>query len=512
VIIRDGWGYSEDVRGNAVHAAQTPNIDLFKAKYPWTLLDCSGEPVGLPDGYQGSSEVGHLNMGAGRIVIQELKRIDDQLSTGQLFESEKWKQLVNHWKERRSRLHLFGLLQDEGVHAHQEHLFKIMRRARLEYPEGTIIMHPFLDGRDTPPRSCREYLAKLNLVMEDIGGCTMGTVMGRYYSMDRSRNWKLTDIAYHCIVACQGRKAVDAETAVRVSYATDKTPDGVEMFDEYIPPYVIGDYDGVKDGDCILHTNYRQDRAIQLAMAFVDPKYPGKLKTRPTVIFVGLTRYWDEFTEYILGAMDAGGGMNNLLGEVISNAGLRQLRIAETQKFRHVTSFFNGKATTPYKNEDQIEVPSRFDPATFASHPEMDAYPVTEELLRRLENNPYQFIVVNYANGDMVGHTGDMDAATQAIEVVDECVGKIVARLLELDANILITADHGNSEQMIDYQTNMTKTSHTLNPVEIIYVAGDAPGKGLITGGKLSDIAPTVLSLLGLDIPEEMTAQNLIVP
>ncbi|MFC1788714.1 2,3-bisphosphoglycerate-independent phosphoglycerate mutase [Thermodesulfobacteriota bacterium] len=512
VIVRDGWGYSEAVRGNAVRAAQTPSIDLYKVKYPWTLLDCSGEPVGLPDGYQGSSEVGHLNMGAGRIVIQELKRIDDQLSTGELFGSEKWKQLVNHWKDRRSRLHLFGLLQDEGVHAHQEHLFKIMRRARLEYPEGTIIIHPFLDGRDTPPWSCLEYLAKLNLVMEDIGGCTIGTVMGRYYSMDRSRNWKLTDIAYHCIVACQGRKAADAETAVRESYATDKTPDGVEMFDEYIPPYVIGDYDGVKDGDCILHTNYRQDRAIQLAMAFVDPKYPGKLKTRPTVTFVGLTRYWDEFTEYILVAIDAGGGMNNLLGEVISNAGLRQLRIAETQKFRHVTSFFNGKATTPYKNEDQIEVPSRFDPATFASHPEMDAYPVTEELLRRLENNPYQFIVVNYANGDMVGHTGDMDAATQAIEVVDECVGKIVDRLLELDANILITADHGNSEQMIDYETNMTKTSHTLNPVEMIYVASDSPAMGLITGGKLSDIAPTVLSLLGLDIPEEMTAQNLIVP
>ncbi|MDX2497588.1 MAG: alkaline phosphatase family protein, partial [Desulfobacterales bacterium] len=202
----------------------------------------------------------------------------------------------------------------------------------------------------------------------------------------------------------------------------------------------------------------------------------------------------------------------NLLGEVISNAGLRQLRIAETQKFRHVTSFFNGKATTPYKNEDQIEVPSRFDPATFASHPEMDAYPVTEELLRRLENNPYQLIVVNYANGDMVGHTGNMDAATQAIEVVDECVGKIVDRLLELDANILITADHGNSEQMIDYQTDMPKTSHTLNPVEMIYVAGDSPGKRLIAGGKLSDIAPTVLYLLGLDIPEEMTAQNLIVP
>ena len=279
LIIRDGWGYSEIAQGNAVLAAKTPNIDLYKAIYPWTLLDCAGEPVGLPDGYQGSSEVGHLNMGAGRIVIQELKRIDDGLSTGELFRVKKWKELVNNWKEHQSRLHLFGLLQDEGVHAHQEHLFKIMRRARIEYPDGPIIIHPFLDGRDTPPRSCLEYLAKLNQVMDEVGGCFIGTVMGRYYGMDRSRNWGLTDIAYHCIVACEGRRASNAETAVNESYEKDRTPDDVEMFDEYIPPYVIGNYDGVRDNDCILHTNYRQDRAIQLSMAFVDPKYPGKLKT-----------------------------------------------------------------------------------------------------------------------------------------------------------------------------------------------------------------------------------------
>ena len=347
LIIRDGWGYSEIGEGNAIFAAKTPNIDFYKDNYPWTLLDCAGEPVGLPDGYQGSSEVGHLNMGAGRIVIQELKRIDDGLRTGELFEVENWKNLVTNWKDHQSRLHLFGLLQDEGVHAHQEHLFKIMRRARQEYHEGPIIIHPFLDGRDTPPRSCMEYLAKLKQVMEEVGNCTIGTVMGRYYGMDRSRNWGLTDTAYHCIVACEGRKSPDDETAVKESYANDKTPDDVEMFDEYIQPHVIGKYDGVKDGDCILHTNYRQDRAIQLSMAFVDSNYPGKLKAKPTVTYVGLTRYWDEFSEYMLGAIDVGGGMENLLGEVISNAGLRQLRIAETQKFRHVTSFFNGKGTTP---------------------------------------------------------------------------------------------------------------------------------------------------------------------
>ena len=512
LIIRDGWGYSENHEGNAVLAAKTPNIDFYKNNYPWTLLDCAGEPVGLPDGYQGSSEVGHLNMGAGRIVIQELTRIDDGLSSGKLFEVEQWQNLVANWKKHQSRLHLLGLLQDEGVHAHQEHLFKIMRRARQEYPDGPIIIHPFLDGRDTSPRSCLEYLAKLGPVMEEVDGCTIGTVMGRYYGMDRSRNWGLTDSAYHCIVACEGRKSPDVETAVRTSYAQDKTPDNVDMFDEYICPHVISGYDGVRDGDCILHTNYRQDRAIQLSMAFVDPAYPGKLKTKRAVTYVGLTRYWDEFDAYMLGAMDAGGGMERLLGEVISNAGLRQLRIAETQKFRHVTSFFNGKTTTPYENEDQVDVPSRFDPATFASHPEMEAYNVTTELLRRLEDNPYQFIVANYANGDMVGHTGDLDAAIQAITIVDECVGKVVDRLLELDAHILITADHGNSEQMIDYQTGMTKTSHTLNPVECIYVANDSKGKQLLDHGKLADIAPTVLFLMGLEIPVEMTARNLIVP
>ncbi len=510
IIVRDGWGYNENPKGNSVMAANTPNIDSYKEKYPWCLLDASGEPVGLPDGYQGSSEVGHLNMGAGRIVTQELKRIDDGLATGEFFKAEKWRLLIDNWKENRSNLHLLGLLQDEGVHAHQEHLFKIMRRARHEYPEGRMIVHPFLDGRDTPPRSTLEYMAKLEQVMEEVGGCTIGTVMGRYYAMDRSKNWSLIDIAYNCLVLAQGRKAPTAEAAVAESYANDKTPDNVPMFDEYIPAYVIGDYPGIKDGDSVVHTNYRQDRAIQLSMAFVDPKYPGKLSVRPRVVYVGLTRYYDEFENYIMGPMSGSGAMDNLLGEVISKAGLHQLRIAETQKFRHVTSFFNGKATTPYKNEDQVEVKGRFDPATFASHPEMDAYNVTAEILRRLADNPYQFIVVNYANGDMVGHTGDPQAARKAIEVVDECVGRIVTRLLELDAYVLITADHGNSEQMVDYQTGMVKTSHTLFPVECIMVGSDTPRMTLRPYGKLADIAPTVLHLLGLPVPTEMTADDLI--
>jgi len=511
LIIRDGWGYRQETDGNAVAAAATPNNDRYEATYPCTLLDCSGEPVGLPAGYQGSSEVGHLNMGAGRIVVQELKRIDDGLRDGSLFKVGKWRDLVANWRTRASRLHLFGLLQDEGVHAHQEHLFKIMRRARTEYPEGEIILHPFLDGRDTPPRSTLEYIAKLRLVMREVGGCRIGTAMGRYYAMDRSKNWKLTDSAYHCIVRADGRRVEDLEAAVRNAYESEKTPDDKPMFDEYIPPLCLADYDGVRDGDSILHTNYRQDRAVQLSMAFVDPAYPGTLAARPAVVYVGLTRYYDEFTEYMMGPMDTGGGMKNLLGETISKADLRQLRIAETQKFRHVTSFFNGKRTTAYPGEDQVDVPSRFDPATFASHPQMEAYNVTARLLQCLEDNPYAFVAVNYANGDMVGHTGIFEAARKAIEIVDECVGKAVERLLELNAHVLVTADHGNSEQMMDPETGMTKTSHTLNPVELIYVASDAPGRKLLPRGKLSDIAPTVLHLMGLPVPADMTADNLLV-
>jgi len=510
LIIRDGWGLNERTEGNAVAAAATPNVSGYKAKYPWTILDCAGEPVGLPDGYQGSSEVGHLNMGAGRIVIQELKRIDDGLRTGVLFELPRWKALVASWKRTRSQLHFLGLLQDEGVHAHQEHLFKIMRRARQEFPDGEIVVHPFLDGRDTPPRSTLEYLARLGLVMKEVGRCRIGTVMGRYFAMDRSKNWGLTDRAFRCLAEADGRRADSAEAAVTESYAKDKTPDGVAMFDEYIPPYIIGAYDGIRDGDCVVHTNYRQDRAIQLSRAFVDSAYPGALVRCPKVTYLGLTRYYNEFTNYLMGAMDEGGGMSNLLGEVISAAGFRQLRIAETQKFRHVTSFFNGKSTVPYAGEDQVEVPGRFDPAMYASHPEMDADTVTEELLRRLTVNPYAFIAVNYANGDMVGHTGDFDAARRAIEVVDRCVGRVVTRLMELDAHILITADHGNSEEMIDYETGMVKTSHTLNPVECIYVASDAASRQLVSRGKLADLAPTVLRLMEVPVPKEMTAACLI--
>jgi 2,3-bisphosphoglycerate-independent phosphoglycerate mutase len=346
--------------------------------------------------------------------------------------------------------------------------------------------------------------------MEDVGGCSIGTMMGRYYAMDRSQNWRLTDIAYHTLVCAEGRTMTDPMAAVDASYENDKTPDGEPMFDEYIPAHCMEGYDGIADGDCVLHTNYRQDRAIQLTLAFCDENYEGERKVWPDVTYVGLTRYFDEFDNFMMGPMNTGGAMDQLLGEVVSDAGLRQLRIAETQKFRHVTSFFNGKSTTPFNGEDQVDIPSRFDPASFGTHPEMEAYNVTDAVLERLQDNPYAFVVINYANGDMVGHTGQFEAARKAIEIVDECVGRVTERVLELDGHVLITADHGNSELMKDPETGMVKTSHTLFPVEFIHVARDAHDQPLSESGKLSDIAPTVLELLELPIPAQMTAVSLL--
>jgi len=331
----------------------------------------------------------------------------------------------------------------------------------------------------------------------------------RYYPMDRASNWSVTDQSMNALIKAEGRTMTDAIEAVEKSYREDKTPDGVDMFDEYIPIHVMEGFTGIKEGDCVFHFNYRQDRARQLTMAFVDPNYQGKSIT-PQVNYLAFTRYYDELEGYLMGAMGAGGGMDNLLGEIISKAGLRQLRISETQKYPHVTSFFNGKKTTPNALEDWVEIKSNIDPSAFASHPEMESAAINKELLKKLENNPYAFIVLNYPNADMVGHTGDFNAAKKSVEIVDKSLGSVIKRLLELDAHILLTADHGNSEQMEDYLTGMPKTSHTTFDVEMIYIANDSPGKELMSGGKLSDLSTTSLKLFGLDIPKEMSSEVLI--
>ncbi len=510
LIVRDGWGIGrDDDKYNAVKAARKPNIENYLKNYPNTVIHASGEAVGLPKGYQGSSEVGHLNMGAGRVVIQELKRIKDMIEDGSFFEAENLKRALLNAKNNNSSLHLMGLVQDEGVHAHQDHMYEIIKKA-CEIGIEKIWIHFFADGRDTPPRSGIGYLKKLLDFIKDKPQVKIATIMGRYYAMDRNESWNLTDMAYNAITKAEGKKYKDPVEVFEDAYNNMKQPDGSDMIDEYIPPSIIEGYDGVKDGDSVIHFNFRQDRAIQLTKAFVEENYPGNRWKRFNIAYCGLTRYYDEFKYSALLPMDEGGGMENLLGEVISENGLRQLRISETQKFRHVTSFFNGKRIEPYKNEDRIEIKGRFDPSSFAQHPEMEAYIVADRCISEIEKDYYHFILLNFANCDMVGHTGDFNAAKKAVEVVDECVGKVVQAALKKDYIIMITADHGNSEEMWDYKINMPKTSHTTNPVEFILIGNDVKDIKLRKEGILSDIALTILDFLEIKPPSDMTSKSLI--
>ena len=513
LIVLDGVGYTERTEGNAVLAANTPNLDQIRMTYPRSILGASGAAVGLPEGFQGSSEVGHLSMGAGRVVTQELKRINDQLESGQIYAGELWQSMMQQWREKQSVFHLLGLLQDEGVHAHYDHLFKFMRQAAKENPTGKIIVHPFLDGRDTPPHSALEHLGKLESLIAEMSNVSIGTIMGRYYGMDRAKMWEITDQAYDCLVFGQGQQMISASEAIRNSWENDKTPSGEAMFDEYIPPFVSKNYPGIKAGDVVLHTNYRQDRATQLTKAFTADDYPGSKKAQLDILYVGMTSYYDGFDKFLLVEATKNDSEPPVtVGKLISDAGLKQLRLAETQKFPHVTSFFNGKLTTPYENEDRIELKGRFDPASFADHPEMEAYRVTEALLEQLAADQYAFIMVNYANGDMVGHTGNFDAGVKAVEILDECLGQIIPAILEQGGQILLTADHGNVDQMIDYETGAVRTSHSLNPVELFYIADKSKLDIKLSNGVLSDIGVTILKLLDLDIPTEMNAKILIEP
>ncbi len=509
LIVRDGWGMYRPDKFNAVRNARTPNMKRYLQQYPNSVLEPAGEAVGLPKGYQGSSEVGHLNMGAGRIVIQELKRIMDMIQDGTFFSRPALKAALDNCAAKGSALHLMGLVQDEGVHAHQDHMYAIMREARKRGIKQVYI-HFFADGRDTPPRSALSFLKMLDEVIKEVGNAAVGTIMGRYYAMDRGEKWALVDATYNAITRAEGLKAASAEEAITTDYATMKNPNGQPIVDEYIPPTIIGDYPGMKDGDSVVHFNFRQDRAIELTKAFVEDDYPGDRWKKMDIVYCGLTRYYDEFRFSALPPMDEGGGMNNLLGEVISAAGLKQLRLAETQKFKHVTSFFNGKRTEPYKDEDTVEIKGTWDPSSFGEHPEMNAPQVRERAVKEIASEKYDFILVNFANCDMVGHTGIYEAAVKAVEVTDASVAMLVDAALKHDYTIMVTSDHGNAEEMWDYKINMPKTSHTTNPVEFIYIAKDAPGVKLRPRGILSDVAPTVLEVMGLEQPADMTSASLI--
>lgn len=509
LIIRDGWGMYRPDKFNAVANAKTPNMKRYLQQYPNTVLEPAGEAVGLPKGYQGSSEVGHLNIGAGRIVIQELKRIKDMIEDGTFFGRPALKAALDNCVAKGSALHLMGLVQDEGVHAHQDHLYSIMREAKARGIKQVWI-HFFSDGRDTPPRSALAFVKMLDEVVKEVGNAAVGTLMGRYYAMDRGEKWSLVDQTYNAITRAEGNAAVSAEAALNAAYATLKNPNGQPIVDEYIPPTIIGDYPGVADGDSVIHFNFRQDRAIELTKAFVEDNYPGNRWKKFDIVYCGLTRYYDAFKFSALPPMDEGGGMDNLLGQIISEHKLLQLRLAETQKFKHVTSFFNGKRTEPYPGEDQVEIKGTWDPSSFGEHPEMNAPEVRVRALAEIASGKYDFILVNFANCDMVGHTGIYDAAVRAVEVTDASVGLLVDAALKHGYTVMISSDHGNAEEMWDYKINMPKTAHTTNPVEFIYLAPGADQVKLRPHGILSDIAPTVLEVLGLEQPGDMTSESLI--
>jgi 2,3-bisphosphoglycerate-independent phosphoglycerate mutase len=433
----------------------------------------------------------------------------DMIEDGTFFSRPALAAALDNCVAKGSALHLMGLVQDEGVHAHQDHMYAIMREAKKRGIKQVYI-HFFADGRDTPPRSALSFLKMLDEVIKEVGIASVGTIMGRYYAMDRGEKWSLVDQTYNAITKAEGEKSPTAEEALNNSYASLKNPNGQPIVDEYIPPTIIGDYPGMKDGDSVIHLNFRQDRAIELTKAFVEDNYPGNRWKKMDITYCGLTRYYDEFKFSALPPMDEGGGMNNLLGEIISAKGLKQLRLAETQKFKHVTSFFNGKRTEPYAGEDQVEIKGTWDPSSFGEHPEMNAPQVRERAVAEINSRKYDFIVVNFANCDMVGHTGIYDAAVKAVEVTDASVAVLVAAALKNDYTVMISSDHGNAEEMWDYKINMPKTAHTTNPVEFIYVAKDVSGVKLRPEAVLSAIAPTVLEVMGLEKPADMASESLI--
>jgi 2,3-bisphosphoglycerate-independent phosphoglycerate mutase len=501
LMILDGYGLSEHVEGNAVLAARKPNLDKIFREYPNTVLDASGMSVGLPEGQMGNSEVGHLNIGAGRVVYQSLTKITKSILDGDFFENKALNKAIDNALNNNSALHLLGLLSPGGVHSHTDHikgLLKLCKQRGL----SRVYLHAFLDGRDVPPSSAREYIKDIEGYMKESGVGTIATISGRYYAMDRDNRWERVKLAYDALVLGKGEKAQSALEALDNSYSKDVT-------DEFVLPTVIA-VDGktagtISSGDSVIFFNFRPDRARELTRALNDKVFTGFEREKLDLTFVTMTEY-----DITLENVDVAFGpesSSNTLGEYLSSLGKTQLRIAETEKYAHVTFFFNGGVEAPNKNEERVLIPSP-KVATYDMKPEMSAYEVCEEVLKRIDSDKYDFIVINFANPDMVGHTGVFEAAKKAVEAVDECVGKIVDKILVKDGVVCITADHGNAEMMTDIKTGKTMTAHTLDPVPFIYVSREP--KPLRDKGILADIAPTLLQIMGVEVPEEMTGKSLI--
>lgn len=501
LMILDGYGLSEHTEGNAVKAARKPNLDRIFREYPSAVLDASGMSVGLPEGQMGNSEVGHLNIGAGRVVYQSLTRITKSIKDGDFFDNKALNDAVSNALKSNSSLHLMGLLSPGGVHSHTEHIKGLLELCKTR-GLSRVYLHAFLDGRDVPPSSAKEYIEEIEEYMKRIGVGTVASISGRYYAMDRDNRWERVQLAYDALVLGKGEKAESAIEALEDSYSKGVT-------DEFVLPTVIAK-EGVpaatvKSGDSVIFFNFRPDRARELTRALNDKMFTGFERERLDLTFVTMTEY-DSTLENVEIAFGPD-NYSNTLGEYLSRMGKTQLRIAETEKYAHVTFFFNGGVEAPNKDEDRVLIPSP-KVATYDMKPEMSAYEVCDELLRRIDSDRYDFIVVNFANPDMVGHTGVFEAAMKAVEVVDECVGKIVDKMLEKDGTVCITADHGNAEMMTDIETGKTMTAHTTDPVPFIYVSRNL--KPLRGKGILADIAPTLLQAMGVAAPEEMTGKSLI--
>jgi 2,3-bisphosphoglycerate-independent phosphoglycerate mutase len=505
LMILDGWGFSDRREGNAVAIARTPFLDKLKSEYPCTTLLCSGEAVGLPEGIMGNSEVGHLNIGAGRVVYQDLVRIDRSIRDKSFFENEALGKVMREAKAKNGDLHLIGLLSDGGVHSHINHLFALLDMAGEKGPQNVCI-HAILDGRDTPPDSGLLYMRMLKDYIGKKGIGRIASVCGRYFAMDRDNRWERIEKAFRLFVCGEGAREKDPVDAVRNAYARNET-------DEFVKPVSITNESGdpagiIKDRDAVIFFNFRSDRAREITHALTDAdfKYFAR-NARPALTgYVCMTQYDEKFT---LPVAFPPVHLKEILGEIISKKGLKQLRIAETEKYAHVTYFFNGGEEKPFSLEERCLIPSPRDIPTYDKKPEMSAKLVTRELMSRLRSDHYDLVVLNFANMDMVGHTGILEAAVNACETVDSCVGEIAEEVKKQGGVLLITADHGNAETMIE-ENGHVHTAHTLNPVQLILV-DDSRKKTVLRCGVLGDIAPTILEIMGIEKPPSMTGNSLLV-
>jgi len=507
LLILDGWGISkaEAEEGNAIGAAYKPFYNHLIKKYPHSILQSSGEAVGLPCGQMGNSEVGHLNIGAGRVVYQELTRINRAIRLGEFAENSVLNEAMDKALQKNTALHLMGLLSDGGVHSHIDHLFALMDLAKAKGVKKLYI-HAILDGRDVPPANAAEYLESLEKKIEEIGLGQIATVAGRYYTMDRDQRWERVEKGYQAMVAGEGIKDCHAMEVLEKAYE-------MKVTDEFVEPTVLVDEHGepvgkIEPDDVVIMYNFRADRARQISYAFTEDDFQGFERPGgfPQVHYVCLTQYDIQIKAPVAFPPQ---NLANTLGEAVSQAGLKQLRIAETEKYAHVTFFFNGGVEEPYLGEDRVLVPSP-QVATYDLQPEMSAFTVTERVVKNLQEKNYDLVVLNYANSDMVGHTGRLGACIKAIESVDNCLRRVVETVLKQKGVVLVTSDHGNAECMADAQTQKPLTAHTSNPVPCILVGNDVTQMSL-RDGSLQDIAPTLLELMGLKKPAEMTGESLIV-